>query len=113
MKLIEELKEKVEKAKSLTEVKQLIGNAGIELTDENMEAITGGFDGIKFTSEGIHFTPLEEAKAEVIALVGYLWHAGPEDRAYYKQTLQNGTSQGYRYRDLIDQYFPEYQYLLN
>ena len=42
MKLIGQLKEKVEKAADLTEAKQEIANAGMELTDEEMEQISGG-----------------------------------------------------------------------
>lgn len=42
MKLIGELKEKVEQAKTVEEAKQIIKEAGIELDDKEMEQIYGG-----------------------------------------------------------------------
>ncbi len=42
MKLIGKLKEDVAKAQSLEEAKQLIENAGMELTDEELGKISGG-----------------------------------------------------------------------
>ncbi len=42
MKLVGELKEKVEKTKSLEEAKEVIREAGMELTDIEMEQIAGG-----------------------------------------------------------------------
>lgn len=43
MKIIGELKERVEKAETLEEKKKAIEEAGFELSDEEMEAVTGGF----------------------------------------------------------------------
>ena len=50
MKLLGELKEKVDAAESLDEKRKLIAEAGIELTDEELNAISGGAyaDGIPF-----------------------------------------------------------------
>lgn len=42
MKLVGELKEKVEKTEDLTEAKNLIENAGMQLTDEEMNQVAGG-----------------------------------------------------------------------
>ncbi len=42
MKLVGELKNKVEKAESKDEKKSLIENAGMELTDEELEIVSGG-----------------------------------------------------------------------
>lgn len=42
MKLIGDLKKKVEKAKDRTEVKELIEEAGISLTDEELDQVSGG-----------------------------------------------------------------------
>lgn len=44
MNLVGDLKEKVEKAESKEEAKQLIQDAGIELTEEEMEQVAGGFN---------------------------------------------------------------------
>ena len=44
MKLVGELKEKVETAETREEAKKLIAEAGMELTTEEMEQVTGGFD---------------------------------------------------------------------
>ena len=42
MKLVGTLKEKVEKAENLEEAKKAIADAGMELTDEEMDAVSGG-----------------------------------------------------------------------
>ena len=44
MELTKELKEKVEKAKSAEEAKKILEEAGMELTDEEMDQVAGGFD---------------------------------------------------------------------
>ena len=43
MKLIGELKDKVEKAENQEEAKKIIEKAGMELTDEEMDQVAGGF----------------------------------------------------------------------
>ena len=42
MKLVGELKEKVNQAQTAEEAKQLIENAGMQLTDEEMDDVAGG-----------------------------------------------------------------------
>lgn len=42
MKLVGELKDKVEKAENQEEAKKVIEEAGMELTDEEMEQVAGG-----------------------------------------------------------------------
>ena len=42
MKLVGKLKDKVEKAESKEETKDLIKDAGMELTEEELDQITGG-----------------------------------------------------------------------
>ena len=42
MKLIGELKEKVEKTETREEAKKVIEEAGMELTDEEMDQVAGG-----------------------------------------------------------------------
>ena len=42
MKLIGELKEKVEKAENQEKAKEIIKEAGMELTDEEMDQVAGG-----------------------------------------------------------------------
>ena len=42
MKLVGELKDKVEKAENLEEAKEIIKEAGMELTDEEMDQVAGG-----------------------------------------------------------------------
>ena len=48
MKLVGELKEKVEKAESKEEARDTIREAGIELTEEEMEQVVGGYIGNRF-----------------------------------------------------------------
>ena len=43
MKLIGDLKKKVDEANTKEEAKELIANAGMELTEEEMDAVSGGF----------------------------------------------------------------------
>ena len=42
MKLVGELKDKVEKAETIGEAKEIIKDAGMELTDEEMDQVAGG-----------------------------------------------------------------------
>ena len=42
MKLVGKLKDKVEKSESKEEVKELIKDAGMELTDEELDQVAGG-----------------------------------------------------------------------
>ena len=42
MKLVGKLKDKVEKAETKEQAKELIANAGMELTDEEMDKVSGG-----------------------------------------------------------------------
>lgn len=42
MQLTKELKEKVEKAKSVEEAKKIIEEAGIKLTEEELDQVAGG-----------------------------------------------------------------------
>jgi len=51
MKLTGELKKKVESAESKEEMKSIIAEAGIELTDEELEAISGGSRWDDYTKE--------------------------------------------------------------
>jgi len=47
MKLTRELKEQVEKAESVEEKRRLIEDAGMELSDEELEQIAGGLGNLK------------------------------------------------------------------
>ena len=42
MRLIEKLKDKVEKAETKQETKEIIKDAGMELTDKEMDQVAGG-----------------------------------------------------------------------
>ena len=53
MKLIGELKEKVEAAESVEEVRQAIEDAGMELTDEELEGVAGG---VRRASESLRYS---------------------------------------------------------
>ena len=52
MKLIGELKEKVEMADTKEEAKKVIKEAGMELTDEEMNSVAGGLIFDKMKKEG-------------------------------------------------------------
>ncbi len=52
MKLIGELKEKVEMADTKEEAKKVIKEAGMELTDEEMNSVAGGLIFDKMNKEG-------------------------------------------------------------
>ncbi len=56
MKLVGKLKEKVEKAESKEEANKLIREAGMELTDEEIDGVSGGW-GMVRTSPVLDDTP--------------------------------------------------------
>ena len=45
MELSKELKEKVQNAKSAEETKKILEEAGMELTDDELDEVAGGFGG--------------------------------------------------------------------
>ena len=47
MQLTGKQKEKVSKAETKEQAKELIANAGMELTDDEMSMVSGGLDGLK------------------------------------------------------------------
>lgn len=51
MKLVGELKDKVEKAENQEEAKDLIKEAGMELTDEEMDQVAGGASFYGFSTQ--------------------------------------------------------------
>ena len=52
MKLVGDLKDKVEKAENQEEAKEIIKEAGMELTDEEMDQVAGGDWGSIFDKKG-------------------------------------------------------------
>jgi len=48
MELTKELKEKVEKAETKEEAKKILKDAGLELTDEEMDQVAGGYYSLVF-----------------------------------------------------------------
>ena len=48
MKLVGKLKEKVSKAETKEQAKELIANAGMELTDDEMDKVSGGGSMLRF-----------------------------------------------------------------
>ena len=52
MKLTGELKKKVDCAENTEQAKKLIEEAGFELTDDEVNAVTGGFGGCPVRAEG-------------------------------------------------------------
>lgn len=58
MKLVGELKNKVEKAETSEEAKELIKNAGMELTEEEMNQVSGGAEWIKLSYPTYASVPL-------------------------------------------------------
>ena len=52
MKLVGELKKQVEETKNKEEAKELIENAGMELTDEELDCVTGGYEESVNTGDG-------------------------------------------------------------
>ena len=53
MKLVGDLKDKVEKAANQEEAKEIIKEAGMELTDEEMDQVAGGWVSL-FDKKGYH-----------------------------------------------------------
>ena len=55
MKLVGELKDKVEKAETKGEAKEIIKDAGMELTDKEMDQVVGG-GGLLFDSAPLDYS---------------------------------------------------------
>ncbi len=55
MKLTGELKKQVEKADSMDEKKRLIEEAGMELTDEEMDIVSGGSIDLRLNSKNYNY----------------------------------------------------------
>ena len=56
MKLVGDLKDKVEKAENQEEAKKVIEEAGMELTDEEMDQVAGGGCGFKHLPKEVGFS---------------------------------------------------------
>lgn len=98
MKLVGELKEKVEKTGDLMETKELITKAGMELTDDELEGVAGGKR--QEVSEGeivrqtvrryckeLHETPSVERKEEIHKILRSTYYEG---HSYYWVGQQMG-----------------------
>ncbi len=57
MKLVGDLKDKVEKAENLEEAKEIIKDAGMELTDEEMDQVAGGRE-FDHDEDGVYYNPI-------------------------------------------------------
>ena len=58
MKLVGELKDKVEKAENREEAKEIIKEAGVELTDDELDQVAGGLPLVLPQGHSIHgWTP--------------------------------------------------------
>jgi hypothetical protein len=51
MKLVGDLKKQVEETKTKEEAKEVIEKAGMELTDEELDQVAGGFTGLARTGQ--------------------------------------------------------------
>lgn len=82
MKLTGKLKEKVSKAETKEQAKELIANAGMELTDEEMAHVFGGCGMVEY------------------AIIQSWWYgvAGPSSIETLKPEIQNL----YKYKDLTE-----------
>ena len=104
MKLVGELKEKVEMAESMEEAKQAIENAGIELTEAELESIAGGkrrtYAQISREQAG-----RRKAYGEACDIVQRLikeMKSTPDAarKAEIKNKLNTGTYLGFKYKDI-------------
>ncbi len=103
MKLIGKLKEKVEKTSSLSEAKEEIAKAGMELTDEEMGKVAGGAVDPCDTEE------YRDAWREALYLLQQYDNAkttAEKDRIWNE--IETGSAYGYRYMDIFNRWgFPE------
>ena len=60
MKLVGRLKEEVEKAENKEQVKELIADAGMELTDEEVDQVRGGWNSAISLKVGVVFPAARE-----------------------------------------------------
>ena len=106
MKLVGELKEKVEMAESLEEVRQVIENAGMELTEAELESIAGGrrrtYAQISREQAG-----RRKAYGEACDIVQRLIKemnstSDPARKAEIQNKLITGTYLGFKYKDIAN-----------
>ena len=106
MKLVGELKEKVEMAESLEEVRQVIENAGMELTETELESIAGGkrrtYAQISREQAGRR-KAYGEACANVERLIKEMNSTSdPAKKAEIQDKLTHGTYMGFKYKDIAN-----------
>ncbi len=106
MKLVGELKEKVEKAESMNEAKQAIENAGIELTNEELETIAGGkrrsYSQIS-REQAARKKVYGEACDNVQSIIKEIkTTSDPSRKAQLQDKLEHGTYMGFKYKDIAN-----------
>ena len=65
MKLVGDLKKQVDETKNKEEAKELIENAGMELTDDELNNVTGGFNFIVSGASGGRIKPCDCGNPEI------------------------------------------------
>ncbi len=100
MKLVGKLKENVEKAENKDQAKELIAEAGMELTDEEMETIAGGM--LRMGKAKNDWDPdYMQAVRNVRQLHAQMINAALETEANeLKKQIQRGFYKGYSYFDI-------------
>ena len=84
MKLVGELKDKVEKAENQEEAKKIIKDAGLELTDAELDQVAGGYDSDMFYEEHRKEVPDEPPKPETWLRKDKLDDIPPSGQEYAK-----------------------------
>ena len=62
MKLTGVLKDKVDKAETMEAKKNIIAEAGMELTDDELEGVAGGISQPNLNTPNVHFKPIIDGK---------------------------------------------------
>ena len=112
MKLTGTLKENVEKAESKEQAKKLIAQAGMELTEQEMEEVAGGQLSYHPGHKSKAPDPQERKRAfavnEVKKLLEELKNpsTSPARKEAIKLTLRTGSYQGIAYVDIARQFNP-------
>ena len=105
MKLVGELKEKVEMAENMDEAKQAIENAGMELTNEELESIAGGRTSSlqRSRDQAARKKVYREACANVERLIKEMNSTSdPARKAEIQDKLTHGTYLGFKYKDIAN-----------
>ena len=102
MKSVEELKEKADMDERMEETKQALEKSGIELTNEEQEAIDGGFNRDRGDGQS-YYRAVAMVKQLIVEFKNV---SDPNRKKEIQAKLRNGDYRGHRYVDIVKRIDP-------